>query len=533
MDILENSKTSNGAETHSSFPKKIECFNPATEEYLGEAACLPLEQYPQAFEQARTAQKLWQQLPHKERKSKILKIRDYLLTNVDDIAKVISQSTGKTMMEATLEVLFSVSATDWYAKQGHKVLKPQKIKTSSILFDNKKSILTRQALGVVGVIAPWNFPFVIPFGEIIMALITGNAVMYKVAEETAMVGLEIEKALAVAELPDGLTRLLLGDPPQVSSALFEQGIDKIFFTGSVRVGKLLMQQASKTLTPVSLELGGKDGMIVLDDANLERAANGALWGAFFSSGQVCASVERIYVHSKVADKFTALLKDKASQLRQGIEDGSLSVDIGSMTVDRQIKTVKTHVQDALENGANILHQTELNSNLKHFYPATILTHVNHDMKIMTEETFGPVIGVMPFDTDEEALALINDSNLGLTSSVWSNDLKRARKLAEKIDTGITSINDHIITYALPEVPWLGRKESGLGATHSYLGLEEMTKTKAINYDTTPAIEKNLWWYPYTPSMRDLLVSAYRLVYGDKIKDKAKSLQKLITESLAN
>ena len=498
----------------SSYPKSYKAINPATGEVIGEVPSTPLKDFPKIFEEAREAQKVWGGMTFDQRRGHLFKIRDYLMDNAESISKVISQDNGKTLSDALqTEVLPAILATDWYAKKAKSILKKQRLPTSNVLFANKQSFLLRMPVGVVATITPWNYPFSIPFGDIMMGLIAGNSVLFKTSEDTPLVGLEIEKAIKAGELPKGLCRFIMGDGAHVSNALFENGINKIFFTGSVRVGKILMKQAAETLTPVSLELGGNDAAIVLNDANLERAANGVLWGGFQNSGQTCAGIERVYVQESVYDEFMRLLVEKTKNLRQGVDRGVFDTDVGAMTTSRQLDTVVRHVEEALKQGARIAAQATLRDKGGQFYPATVLENVNHEMAVMREETFGPVVGVMSFKTDAEAIELANDSNMGLTSSIWTIDNERGRFLARKLETGITTINDHVYTHGSAEIPWLGWKDSGIGGTHSHIGLESMTKPKVINYDLAPNLNANLWWFPHRKIIFDALLDTPKLMFG--------------------
>ncbi|MGK5094806.1 aldehyde dehydrogenase family protein [Deltaproteobacteria bacterium TL4] len=516
------------------YPDYIDAINPATGEHLGTVPFTPLHEIPTIFENARKAQVGWYDMSFEKRRTYIFRIRDYLIENADSIATAISQSNGKTRSDAlNTEVLPSIMACDWYAKKAKKFLKRNRISSSSILFANKRSYVLRMPLGVVGVISPWNYPFSIPFGEIIMGLMAGNAVLYKTSEETPLVGVEIEKAIKAGCLPKGLCTFIMGYGPQISDAFFQNKIDKIFFTGSVRVGQILMKRAAEEVMPLSLELGGNDAMIVLEDANLERAANGAVWGGFQNSGQTCAGIERVYVQESVAEDFIERVVEKTMALRQGVDQGNFDIDVGSMTTARQLQVVKNHIEDALKKGAKIAAQVKLqpSASPKSFYPATVLVNVNHEMDVMKDETFGPVIGIMTFKTHEEAITLANDSDLGLSSSIWSQNTSVARKMAERLQTGMTTINDHIFTHGASELPWTGWKKSGLGVTHAHLGLEEMTKVKLVNYDITPGLNTNLWWFPVNKLSYEAILETPKLIFGTKIYERADILIKRIPKLL--
>ncbi|MBC7171446.1 MAG: aldehyde dehydrogenase family protein, partial [Polyangiaceae bacterium] len=385
----------------------------------------------------------------------------------------------------------------------------KKLSMGSILFANKRNELHRIPLGVVGIISPWNYPLSIPFGEVVMGLMAGNAILLKVAAATIMVGEALERIVAAGELPSGLFQHVVGSGARVSRAFFENGINKIFFTGSVPTGKQLMAEAAKTLTPVSLELGGKDPMIVLADADLERAANGACWAGYQNAGQSCGGVERVYVHESVYDEFVDLMARKTSALCHGA-DRDFNVDIGAMTTEEQLKAVDRQVTAAVRDGARIVAQSKpVNPDEKgYFYPATLMVDVDHSMELMREETFGPVVPIMKFSTIEEAIALANDSTMALTSSVWTKDSAVGRKLALQLESGVTTVNDHLYTHGQSETPWGGWKESGLGRTHSIIGLEEMTQPKLVNWDLVSP-KRNIWWFPFDRETYDGMLGALK------------------------
>ncbi|HEX2677060.1 MAG TPA: aldehyde dehydrogenase family protein, partial [Polyangiales bacterium] len=488
--------------------------NPAT---LEEASRIPntdLARMPEIFAKARTAQKVWSQLPFEVRARHVLKMRDYVVAHAEELADVVSRENGKLRTDALVtEVIPCALAAQWYAKNAKKALAPKKVPMGSILFFNKRNELHRVPLGVVGIISPWNYPLSIPFGEVVMGLMAGNAVLLKVAAATIGVGAAIERIVAAGELPEGLFVHIVGSGGRVSSAMFENKVDKLFFTGSVPTGKQLMAAAAKTLTPLSLELGGKDPMLVLEDADLERAANGAAWAGYQNAGQSCGGVERVYVHESVYDKFVQLLSDKTRAMRHGPERGRCDLDMGSMTTEEQLETVRKQVDAAVAAGAKIVAQSSLTESEArgYFYPATLMTHVDHSMELMREETFGPVVPVMKFSTIEQALELANDSTMALTSSVWTTNLARGKEIAKRLHSGVTTINDHLYTHGMSETPWGGWKESGVGRTHSALGLDEMTQPKLVNWDLAPG-KRNIWWYPFDQLTYDGMLAALRMRY---------------------
>jgi acyl-CoA reductase-like NAD-dependent aldehyde dehydrogenase len=479
------------------------------------------------FTKARAAQALWSRQSFTERAQHLRHMRDYIVAHADALAKIISEDTLKTRMDALAdEILPCASACDWYGKNAADVLAPRSLKSSIPVLFHKKSEVIHIPLGVVGIISPWNYPLTIPFGEIIMGLMAGNAIIAKTSEVTPKVGAALDDILAAGKLPEGLFQRVEGPGAAIVGAWLACGINKIFFTGSTRVGKDILRRAADTLTPVSLELGGNDPMIVLADADLERASNGAIWGAYQNGGQTCASVERCYVHASRYEEFMQLLRIKTKSLRHGQDKGHFDVDVGGITTQAQWDIIDLHVKEAMRDGAKIEAQSTLaTDSVGRFYPATLISNVNHQMTIMREETFGPVLCVMPFQTIEEAIALANDSHYALTSSIWTSDNTLGRQLAERIEAGVTAINDHSVTHAFSETPWGGWKQSGLGRTHGAEGLREMTHVKTVNWDVLPA-KRNIYWYPANRESYQAVLQAIDVCFGS-LGQKVKSGGKIL------
>jgi len=477
------------------------------------------------IEKARQAQPLWAAIPIKERVISIRKIRDFITENIDRIAKTISQENGKTRVDAlATEVLSAAMAIDFYCKHAEKILQEIKLPIGNILLANKRSKLIRFPYGVIGVISPWNYPFSIPFSDVVIALLGGNAVILKAASATQATGCILKECIDAAGLPEGLFSYVNMLGPAAGDAFLAAGINKLMFTGSVATGKTLMRKAADTLTLLLLELGGKDAMIVCDDADLDRAVGGAIWAGYSATGQSCAGVERIYVHKDVYDKFLSMLKKKIEAMRIG-PDKDFKVDMGPLTLLRQVGKVKAHLADALQKGAKIYAQKDPPAGSSElFLPAIVLTEVNHDMLVMKEETFGPIVGVMKFDNIDEAVRLANDSDLGLSGSVWSRNARKAEAIARRIEAGVITINDHLMSHGMAETPWGGFKLSGYGRTHSYLGFYEVTQTKTIIHDIFPT-KKNLWWFPSEKGLYEGLKGALIALYGKK--DRLKGLWALI------
>ena len=506
-----------------------ESVNPATGELIGKSFLNTSGDVNLAVENARRVQIDWAKYSVRKRAKIVLRMRDYIVHNSEAIAEVISKDNGKTKVDAlATEVMPAAMAISYNCKNADLFLSEEHLSAGNIFLINKRSKICRIPFGVIGIISPWNYPFAIPLAEIIPGLLAGNAVILKVAKETQMIGEEIRKAVLYAGLPEGLFTILNLPGKIAGDAFIESGIDKLFFTGSVSVGKYLMKKASETLTPVSLELGGNDAMIVCEDADPYRAAMGALWAGFQNAGQSCGGVERIYVHEKVYDKFMNVLKEKVENLR--VNNGfDFNSDMGCMTTQKQVETVNLHVKNALDHGAKIYAQSKIptETNSKNFLPAMVLTDVNHEMLLMKDETFGPVVGVMKFSDYKEAVRLANDSYLGLTASVWSKSNSRAENIAKRIKAGAITINDHLMSHGLAETPWGGFKQSGIGRTHGKLGFDEMTQPMVIVKDILPYVKKNLWWHPFSKKLFFGLKGLLDFLYNKSIGKKANGILNLL------
>jgi len=469
--------------------------NPATGEVLGELGCSTPEEVQAAVARAKAIQPQWQATPVRERVALLRRFQQRLRERGNEVASLICREAGKPTAEAlATEVLVVLDATEFCIRNAERFLREKPLPHANPAMKSKRGRLVREAYGVIGIISPWNYPFSIPAIETLGALVTGNAVVLKPSELTPLVALELQGLFLGAGLDRELMQVVIGEG-SVGAALTESAIDKLIFTGSVATGKRVAEAAAGRLLPVVLELGGKDPMIVLDDANLEVASSGALWGAFMNAGQTCLSVERCYVQRSLYEPFLAKCREKIARLRVGNGINS-EVEIGPMIHARQLKIVEDQVNDAIQRGARVLAGGQRLSELgPNFYAPTLLADVSNDMRLMQEETFGPVLPVAAFDTDEEAVRWANDSNFGLAASVWTRNRKRGETIATKIKAGTVMLNDMISCFGIAEAPHGGFKQSGIGRTHGELGLQEMVQAKYLDADLLPRMKK-VWWFGY-------------------------------------
>jgi acyl-CoA reductase-like NAD-dependent aldehyde dehydrogenase len=476
---------------------EIVSYDPATGEEIGRAPLCSAVEVEQAVYRARAAQPAWARLSFRQRSRVILAARKLMLVERDEIARLVSRETGKPATEAlSMEIVPTLDSMHYFAHASENLLRPQKIDIGQYGLMGRSSSIVFRPLGVIGIISPWNFPLATPADEVVMALMAGNAVVLKPSEVTPLIALKLGDIFSRAGLPQGLFEIVTGDG-STGAALIDARVDKIMFTGSAATGKRVAAAAAKYLTPVVLELGGKDPMIVLEDADIENAARGAVWGAFANAGQACASVERCYVQESIAPEFIERVVAETRKLKQGLGTEE-AVDIGAMSNERQLQIVTDHVKDAERRGAKILTGGRRGANPEgFFYEPTVLINVDHQMTIMREETFGPVLPVMTFKSHDEAIKLANDSVYGLTASVWTKNTSKGRRIAEQIEAGTVMVNEVVYTHGIAQTPWGGVKESGYGRTHGRMGLLELVQPQHIHVNRISFLP-DLWWFDYGP-----------------------------------
>jgi acyl-CoA reductase-like NAD-dependent aldehyde dehydrogenase len=433
----------------------------------------------------------------------------WVTEHAEEIASTIVSETGKTYEDASIvEVAYAANSFGFWAKHAPRYLADERIHTTNPFLLGRRLVVRYAPVGVVGVIGPWNYPLVNGFGDCIPALAAGNAVVIKPSKITPLTSLLMADCMRESGLPDDVFAVATGGA-ETGEALID-AVDMVMFTGSTETGRKVMTRAARTLTPVSLELGGKDPMIVLADADLERAANGAVYYSMQNGGQTCISIERVYVEAPVHDEFVAKVADKVRELRQGVPAGPGSVDVGAVTFPPQLDIVARHVDQARAAGATVVvggHARE-----GRFYEPTVLTGVDHSMAAMTEETFGPTLPIMKVADAEEAIRLANDSPYGLGASVWTRDIARGEEIARRLESGSVCINDAQLNYIALEMPMGGWKASGLGVRHGAAGIRKYTRQQALLV-TRFAPRKEPHMFPYRRPVTRAIGKFVQLFYG--------------------
>ena len=525
------------AKTRSGNGKVVESFSPLTGESLGSVPALSPADVQGVVDDVASVQPFWAQLPLAGRARYMLRAAQVILDQMDEIAELLSREQGKPINESyIMEVIPTIDALHWIADAGQQILADERIPQPQVFTKLKKSVFSYEPLGVVGVIAPWNYPWSIPFGEVAMALMAGNGVVLKPASLTPLIGDRIRDVFERAGLPEGLVRTVHGGGA-IGNALVESSAAKIFFTGSVDVGRRVGMACAERLKGSVLELGGKDAQVVCADANMDNAISGCLWGSFANAGQTCAGIERVYVVGEVADRFIDGVVAGAEALRLG-DPASFDTEIGPMVSRDQYELVKELVDDAVANGAELRCGGPVEDERwpdAAFYAPTVLTGVTHDMRIMREEIFGPVVPIVTVDSEEEAIAMANDSVFGLSASVWTLDREKGDRIARRLEAGSVWINDHMYSHGTCQCSWGGVKESGIGRAHSKFGFYECVNIKHVAWE--PSRLKDFWWHPYDESLGQALRASAQLLYGRRgqrlaaLRGSARPLTRLARKTL--
>jgi acyl-CoA reductase-like NAD-dependent aldehyde dehydrogenase len=493
--------------------RQLSLASPVTREPIGEIEVQNAHDVALALEAARKAQPDWAARSVDERARYLTRALQKLLERQEEFIDVLLRESGKPRAEVLMMEIYSAcDVLTYYTKHAAAMLHSEKRHLHGFMRFMKKLRIEYRPLGVIGVISPWNGPFILSLSPTIQALLAGNAVLLKPSEVTPFSGKLVGDLFEAVGLPDGLLTVLMGDG-ETGAALTEAGVDKISFTGSVKTGRSVAVACARQLIPCTLELGGKDPMIVCEDANLDNAAGGAIVGAFLNSGHVCCGTERVYVVDKVAHEFTQKVLERVALLRQGSRG---EFDIGTIFWDRQLEIIEAHVADAIAKGAKLLAGGRRNPSLDGlFFEPTVLADVNHDMLIMQEETFGPVLPIMRVSDLDEAVRLANRSHYGLGANIWTRDHRNGVELARRIDSGSVCINDMAITYGVLEAPFGGLKNSGVGQIHGWNALRGFTHPKPILIDRFGG-RPTAGLYPYSFKNEARMQRLIRILYRSPI-----------------
>jgi acyl-CoA reductase-like NAD-dependent aldehyde dehydrogenase len=491
--------------------------NPATGETITTVPRLEPAEIKAMAARARDAQPEWEAMGFEGRGRILLRAQKWVADNSDRIIEVIVSETGKTWEDAQLaETNYAANAFGFWAKMAPEYLADEKVKSSNLFVKGAKLMVRYQPLGVVGVIGPWNYPLTNSFGDCIPALAAGNAAILKPAEKTPLTSLLMAECLAECGMPENVFQVATGQGSVVGNPLIDE-VDFVMFTGSTETGKKVMARAARTLTPVGLELGGKDPMIVLADADLERAANAAVFYSMQNAGQTCISVERVYVEEPVYDEFVSKVEQKVRKLRQGEPRGPGSVEVGAIIFGPQMETIEDHVQDARDKGARVLVGGHSRTDRGRYYEPTVIVDVDHTMKCMTEETFGPTLPIMKVGDADEAVRLANDSPFGLAGSVFTKDVRKGEAIARRVESGAVCVNDAMLNYVALELPMGGWKESGMGSRHSAYGIRKYCAQQTLLVKRL-APHRDVHMFPYKARTTRLLGRFFRWFYGHGKRD---------------
>jgi succinate-semialdehyde dehydrogenase/glutarate-semialdehyde dehydrogenase len=492
---------------------RIVTYNPATGEHLAELPIATEAEVRAAVAAARAAQPAWAARSIEERVRVMRAFRHVMLKRADWLTDLISREQGRPAVEALSQELLPVAdLITYYGKRARRFLADEKLPMHLLKY--KRSFVQFKPYGVVAVISPWNYPFVLPTSEVVLALLAGNAVVLKPSEFTPLIGNAIAELFQQAGLSDGLLQVVHGDG-RTGGALVAAAPDKISFIGGGVTARRILAAAAQNLTPVTLELGGKDPVLVLADADLDRAASAVVWGGFCNAGQVCASVERVYVDRRVATPFVDKVVALTKQVRVGQAVGKdAPVEVGPMISERQLSIVERHVDDAVAGGAKLLTGGRRSEPGSLFYEPTVLVDVRDDMPVMREETFGPVLGIATFDSEDEAIRRANDSQFGLSAYVFSENKRHAERVARQLEAGSVLVNDVVVSYGAPETPWGGVKQSGIGRVHwGPQGIREYTQPRHIMTERFRPLRNEMWWFPYKPGAYARMLRLMRLMWG--------------------
>jgi acyl-CoA reductase-like NAD-dependent aldehyde dehydrogenase len=499
----------------------VDSVNPATGRVCGKFACTPGPVVPQLLAKARKAQSEWARAPIQERCALIGVLQKKILAAADALAGVVVRESGKPRVEAKFaDVFVALDTAAYFAEYGGRLLKPEKVPHHSMAAKLKSGTVFYEPLGVLGIISSWNYPLAIPFSQIIPAVAAGNAVLCKTSDFTPECGELIAKLFAAAGFPEGLVTILQGGA-DVGQALIDARPDKVLFTGSVATGRRVAEACARQLVPSVLELGGKDAMVVLDDADLDIASSAAVWGGYCNCGQVCLSVERLFVEASISDKFISACVEKTQRLRLGPGSDAQS-DVGPLIRPQHVQRMTDLIADAVQKGAKVLCGGRARPELgPGFFEPTVLVGVDSSMALFKDETFGPILAVQVVRDSDEAIRQANDTEFVLAASVWTRDTAKGKAIARRLRVGTVMVNDLISAFAIAEAPHGGTGLSGWGRTHGKAGLMEMVNLKYVDVDWLPRMEKP-WWYRYNPDLEKAVDAVLRFEFGGTLGSRVRN-----------
>ncbi len=504
--------TANGSATGAVAGKTFDVENPATGEVIATLPDLGADAIRELAAKGRAAQPAWEAMGFAGRAKVMLRMQKWMGDNAERVLQTVISETGKVYEDAQIaDWSYTLNAFGFWANNAEAYLADERVKSSAILVKGKKLMVRYRPLGLIGVIGPWNYPLANSIGDCIPAMMAGNSVILKPSEVTPLSSLLMAEGLKECGLPDGVFQVATGTGA-AGAALVDE-VDMIMFTGSTATGKKVMAKAAETLTPVSLELGGKDPLIVLSDADIDRAAHVAAYYSMLNAGQTCISVERVYVEAPVYDEFVGKVAEYVRTLRNDPSTGPGQADVGSMTFPPQVDIVDRHVQDALSKGARaIVGGTKGKHDKGYWFEPTVLVDVDHSMSCMTEETFGPTLPIMKVADTEEAIRMANDSEYGLGAAVFGKDVERAEAVARRIESGAVCVNDALINYSALELPMGGWKASGLGSRHGAGGIRKYARQQALMVSRF-GMKKDIHMYPYNAKMTKRLQAFFKFLYA--------------------
>ena len=500
---------SNGSRAEQSSAETIVSHAPVSGERLGSVPVMSTEQVRDVVSRARRAQAAWASVPIEKRGEHLLRFRDAIVDRTEEVVDLLSRETGKPRFEALLhEVAMTADMITYWAKAAPRILAPQERPLH--LFKQRRTVITYVPRGVIGIIAPWNFPFGLIGRDVVTALVAGNAAVVKPSEVTPLICMKAKEIWDACGMPEDLLGMVTGYGA-TGAALIDAGIDMCVLTGSVATGRRVAAACGERLIPCVMELGGKAPLIACRDCDIERTARAIVGGGFAHSGQVCVSVERVYAHRDVYEPLLARSVELTKELRHG-DPATEFCDIGGVTFERQIEVAEKHIADAVGNGAEIRAGGKRIVGAKQAFEPTILANCSHDCTVMTEEIFGPIVPFMRVSTNEEALALANQSHLGLNAYVFTEDPVRGRRLAERVEAGCVMINEVLLNGGITEAPFGGIKQSGFGRVMGEEGLRAMCNVRHLCLDRFKLPPKNPLAFPYTEKRYNWVLKATRAMF---------------------